>query len=175
MAKIEICDHEIGNLFYCYGKLKQAWPCSELDVLWQFILRKLPEPKKDPEGEWMNWTSAVKEENASHERLDLYTPLGYEYRVQRRKVKEIKELDKQYPCTKCGKLRTKEEGGTTFSVCESCWDKMHPDCPMDEKSNEELVKEINKESVFELQGSWVRMFTKMLDIIDQKIERANKR
>jgi hypothetical protein len=27
-----------------------------------------------------------------------------------------------YPCTKCGKLRSKAEGGTTFTVCDDCWD-----------------------------------------------------
>ena len=28
-----------------------------------------------------------------------------------------------YPCEKCGRLRTKAEGGTTFAVCDECW---HP-------------------------------------------------
>lgn len=28
-----------------------------------------------------------------------------------------------YPCLKCDKMRTKEEGGTTFSVCDDCWHK----------------------------------------------------
>lgn len=28
-----------------------------------------------------------------------------------------------YPCEKCGKMRTKAEGGTTFTVCDECWDK----------------------------------------------------
>lgn len=27
-----------------------------------------------------------------------------------------------YPCIKCGKMRTKSEGGTVFSVCDECWD-----------------------------------------------------
>lgn len=27
-----------------------------------------------------------------------------------------------YPCDKCGKMRTKAEGGTTFTVCDTCWD-----------------------------------------------------
>lgn len=34
-----------------------------------------------------------------------------------------------YPCTSCGKLRTKAEGGTTFTVCETCWDKSSPAAP----------------------------------------------
>ena len=28
-----------------------------------------------------------------------------------------------YPCNDCGKMRTKAEGGTTFTVCDECWDK----------------------------------------------------
>ena len=29
----------------------------------------------------------------------------------------------KYPCDKCGKLRTKDEGGTVFTVCDECWEK----------------------------------------------------
>ena len=32
------------------------------------------------------------------------------------------EDEQKYPCAKCGKLRTKAEGGTTFTVCDACWD-----------------------------------------------------
>lgn len=28
-----------------------------------------------------------------------------------------------YPCKRCGKMRSKNEGGTTFTVCDECWDK----------------------------------------------------
>lgn len=28
--------------------------------------------------------------------------------------------DSTYPCEKCGKPRTKAEGGTTFTICDSC-------------------------------------------------------
>ncbi len=31
--------------------------------------------------------------------------------------------EKLYPCYDCGKLRTAEEGGTIFTVCDKCWDK----------------------------------------------------
>lgn len=31
-----------------------------------------------------------------------------------------------YPCADCGVMRSKAEGGTTFTVCDDCWDKgMH--------------------------------------------------
>jgi hypothetical protein len=35
---------------------------------------------------------------------------------------ELEESARKYPCIKCGKLRTKDEGGTTFTVCDGCWD-----------------------------------------------------
>ncbi len=31
--------------------------------------------------------------------------------------------DRIYPCRQCGVLRSKNEGGTTFTVCDECWDK----------------------------------------------------
>jgi hypothetical protein len=33
------------------------------------------------------------------------------------------EKERIYPCKKCGKLRSKDEGGTTFTLCDECWDK----------------------------------------------------
>lgn len=32
---------------------------------------------------------------------------------------------KKYPCSDCGKLRSKDEGGTIFTVCDECWDKRY--------------------------------------------------
>ena len=29
---------------------------------------------------------------------------------------------KRYPCEKCGKDRSKENGGMVFTVCDECWD-----------------------------------------------------
>jgi hypothetical protein len=28
-----------------------------------------------------------------------------------------------YPCADCGKMRSKNEGGTVFTVCDECWDR----------------------------------------------------
>ena len=40
------------------------------------------------------------------------------------KIREpLNDDDKVYPCTDCGVLRSKNEGGTTFTVCDKCWDK----------------------------------------------------
>ncbi len=30
--------------------------------------------------------------------------------------------DRIYPCRACGVMRTKEEGGAIFTVCDACWD-----------------------------------------------------
>ena len=47
----------------------------------------------------------------------------------------------QYPCDECGAMRTKAEGGTTFSVCDACWDKKYPSKPrtLIEKSYQTIV------------------------------------
>ena len=37
--------------------------------------------------------------------------------------KRLLETGRVYPCDNCGKLRSKAEGGTTFTVCEACWSK----------------------------------------------------
>lgn len=39
-------------------------------------------------------------------------------------TKDIPADDERiYPCADCGTLRSKAEGGTTFTVCDECWDK----------------------------------------------------
>lgn len=34
--------------------------------------------------------------------------------------------ERRYPCDRCGKMRTKAEGGTVFTVCDACWEKLPP-------------------------------------------------
>ena len=43
-------------------------------------------------------------------------------KVEKSKVRVVND-EQMYTCTDCGKLRTKDEGGTTFTVCDECWDK----------------------------------------------------
>ena len=40
-----------------------------------------------------------------------------------------KETDDEriYPCIECGKMRSKAEGGTTFTVCDECWESTKSD------------------------------------------------
>lgn len=33
---------------------------------------------------------------------------------------------KLYPCAECGALRSKDEGGTVFTVCDDCWTRRTP-------------------------------------------------
>lgn len=34
--------------------------------------------------------------------------------------------DRIYSCDKCEKMRSKDEGGTTFTLCDECWSKLYP-------------------------------------------------
>jgi len=62
--------------------------------------------------------------------------------------KENQSADNEriYPCVKCGKMRTKAEGGTTFSLCEECWDEAYPTKPADNLllTDEEVKEELKK-------------------------------
>lgn len=40
-----------------------------------------------------------------------------------------RDTDRIYPCDRCGFMRTKAEGGTTFTVCDKCWDETHKEQP----------------------------------------------
>lgn len=50
------------------------------------------------------------------------------------------EVEKNYPCAECGMPRTKDQGGTIFTVCDDCWGKAHSimieELPMSERSDE---------------------------------------
>jgi hypothetical protein len=63
-----------------------------------------------------------------HSKEEPYINKGLDYMIdleQPLSVNKDVEVDeeKTYPCIKCNKLRTKAEGGTTFSVCDDCWNK----------------------------------------------------
>jgi hypothetical protein len=38
----------------------------------------------------------------------------------------IDPKERIYPCDRCGKMRSKDEGGTTFTVCDECWNILYP-------------------------------------------------
>ena len=35
----------------------------------------------------------------------------------------IADDEEIYPCADCGIMRSKNQGGTIFTVCDECWDK----------------------------------------------------
>lgn len=47
--------------------------------------------------------------------------------------------ERKYPCEKCGALRTKAEGGTTFTICEECWDELYKKPTNDSQQDTLLV------------------------------------
>lgn len=55
--------------------------------------------------------------------IDGYHEKGCHFCPEGNPWKPELEAEQQYPCAKCGKLRTKAQGGTTFTVCDECWDK----------------------------------------------------
>lgn len=58
---------------------------------------------------------------------------------------EQEEEPKLYPCHKCGKLRTKSEGGTVFTLCDKCWDESHndPNDFIDAKAREQVERGVD--------------------------------
>lgn len=42
-------------------------------------------------------------------------------RAEKERLQDAPEPEPTYPCQKCGAMRTKAEGGTTFTVCDACW------------------------------------------------------
>ena len=52
--------------------------------------------------------------------------------------------EETYPCADCGLLRTKEEGGTVFTVCDECWDKHYKKDPNELELTENQVNLISE-------------------------------
>lgn len=55
------------------------------------------------------------------------------------------EQKQKYPCAECGKLRTKDEGGTTFTVCDECWNERHKPKNKPEQEKVEVPNNLPKE------------------------------
>jgi len=88
----------------------------------------------------------------SAEQLDEIMDEIFEQPLSVNKDIEVGE-EKTYPCIKCNKLRTKAEGGTTFSVCDDCWNKPKVEVDSWDEANiryEEYIKncKIKKDPFF---------------------------
>lgn len=53
---------------------------------------------------------------------------------------EPADPERIYPCADCGVMRTKAEGGTTFTVCDECWDKHHGKAAPDPASDPRAIE-----------------------------------
>lgn len=70
------------------------------------------------------------EEDASRINQISIAALGCDWCSGAIRAAIAKEKDKgpdnsTYPCAKCSALRTKEQGGTTFNICDKCWSESH--------------------------------------------------
>lgn len=45
--------------------------------------------------------------------------------IEEQHRKELEDNERKYPCADCGTMRSKNEGGTTFTVCDECWEKRY--------------------------------------------------
>jgi len=83
----------------------------------------------------LNYASAMGDYGDPHGELAVISPqsgkvLARESGSLKPKEKPPnKDTERIYPCDMCGKLRSKDEGGTTFTVCDECWNKLHPKLP----------------------------------------------
>ena len=96
----------------------------------------------------------------------------------------VEDEERIYPCDGCGTMRTKAEGGTTFTVCDECWNKHRKKAagaedkgPTDAASAllvdvAEAVEDARRESQhvdpLERVGVFARKLTKRLQEIDAR-------
>ena len=51
-------------------------------------------------------------------------------------TQDLNKVEELYPCAECGKPRTKDEGGTTFTLCDECWEKHYGKQPTEAQKKE---------------------------------------
>lgn len=79
-----------------------------------------------------------------------------------------------YPCADCGAMRTKAEGGTTFTVCDECWEKRYPKTPS--PSHAELIREAREweasRMLLELELPYANLISRLADALEKSERRA---
>jgi endogenous inhibitor of DNA gyrase (YacG/DUF329 family) len=108
-----------------FGKLYAMVDCDVADAIKESIRQHLIEHH---EVEHKHKFVAGGKESWTHLGINYYkTDDPY-------KPENVAEVDDEYiyPCIKCGKMRTKSEGGDTFPLCDTCWEfqtaKRHEQC-----------------------------------------------
>lgn len=69
-----------------------------------------------------------------------------------------------YPCLDCGVLRTKAEGGTVFTVCDDCWERLNPPREITPASLLSATREQLIEEVLRLRGELARVKEAIRDV-----------
>jgi len=99
------------------------------------ILNLFPEPSVDEIAEVIQNTieETVTKDKSIYNKDELFEVLGKIKLVEtlalalsKLRIKGEGEEDKEiYPCGDCGKMRSKNEGGTVFAVCDECWNEAY--------------------------------------------------
>ncbi len=96
---------------------------------------------------------------------------------ERERVRE-KIAGRKYPCIDCGKLRTKAEGGTTFTVCDACWEKRHGEPKADEDGlltdeDWDVVNKLTGEDVIGMTMDAIHGRIKPTELAQKIVDRCN--
>lgn len=117
--------HEADKLLFHHDRTS-CFSISDVDELFA-ALDSLREEASLYQKEWAKLRAALDEAKDGLTAAHMH---GFEegrdqYMDKVRKLQDALDAERGriYPCADCGKMRTKEEGGTAFTVCDECWDK----------------------------------------------------
>lgn len=80
-----------------------------------------------------------------------------------------------YPCADCGKMLTKAEGGTTFTVCDECWKKAYSKLTEPaERSKAKEESELQRQVAIATQNGarWIQVSVAEIDRLQSELEKA---
>ena len=125
-AQVAYTKEKQGDFSYLFQSIQSNLRISDVDSLFA-ALDSLREEASLYQKEWAKLRAALDEAKDGLTAAHMH---GFEegrdqYRDKVRKLQDALDAERGriYPCADCGKMRTKEEGGTTFTVCDECWDK----------------------------------------------------
>ena len=106
------CEFQLAN--EAIVECKEAYEKAQLKPIW--IKEYTDAMKKAYEG--------ILNEETIQKSIDWNIEFIKNHVILKKEVEKLNpESEAIYPCADCGVMRTKDEGGTTFTVCDKCWDK----------------------------------------------------
>ncbi len=84
------------------------------------------------------------------------------------------QSERKYPCIDCGKLRTKAEGGTIFTVCDACWERRHAEPRAEEATLLDKSVGSHPEEWAKADEDGLLDPSKMLEILEQATKDINE-